>query len=65
VSGIAAIELYAVADEDYNAAMGAYRTLVEEATPSDGFLAALQKAGLGNPLKRETIEKLRPIFERR
>lgn len=64
VSGIAAIELYAVADEDYDAAMGAYRTLVEEATPSDGFLAALQKAGLGSPFESATVEKIRALFAR-
>lgn len=64
VSGIAAIELYAVANEDYDAAMIAYRTLVEEATPSDGFLAALQKAGLGSPFESATVEKIRALFAR-
>ena len=65
VSGIATIELYAAAEENYKAAQETYRKLAEEVAPSDGFLAALQLAGLGSPLDAKTYTKIQLAFERK
>lgn len=58
VSAVAAVEIFAIADEDYDAAITAYTTLVEGVTPEDGFIGALKKAGLGTPFEEETFVKV-------
>lgn len=58
VSAVAAVEIFAIAEEDYDAAMAAYTTLVEGVTAEDGFLEALKKAGLTTPFETETFEKV-------
>ena len=54
VSAVAALEVYAVAEEDYDAALTAYNALVDGITPEDGFLGALEKAGLTSPFEEQT-----------
>ena len=65
VSSIAALELAAIAQEDLNAAYATYTTLVEGVTEEDGFLKALEKAGLTSPFAEETYtETLDPVFSK-
>ena len=58
VSAVAAVEIFSIAEEDYDAAMQAYTTLVEGVTEEDGFLEALRKAGLTTPFEEETFKKV-------
>ena len=62
VSASAAINLYALAQEDYDAAIVAYTALVEGVTVEDGFLGALTKAGLTTPFEEETFIKIASIL---
>lgn len=55
ISASAAVNLYAIAQQDYDAAIIAYTSLVEGITVEDGFLGALAKAGLSNPFEEETF----------
>ena len=54
VSAVAALEICALAEEDYASALTAYNALVEGITPEDGFLGALEKAGLTSPFEEQT-----------
>lgn len=65
VSAVAAVEIFAIADEDYDAAITAYTTLVEGVTPEDGFIGALKKAGLGTPFEEETFVKVAQTMKTR
>lgn len=65
VSAVAAIEIFAVADEDYEAAQAAYIILVEDVTPEDGFIGALEKAGLGSPFEASTFTKVAEIMKKK
>lgn len=58
VSAIAAIEIFSISEDDYDAAITAYTTLVEGVTAEDGFLNALKKAGLTTPFEEETFKKV-------
>lgn len=62
VSASAAINIYALAQEDYDAAIAAYTTLVEDVTVEDGFLGALTKAGLTTPFDEETFIKIAAVL---
>ena len=54
ISAVAALEICALAEEDYGAALTAYTSLVEGITPEDGFIGALEKAGLTSPFEEQT-----------
>lgn len=54
VSAVAALEICALAEEDYASALTAYNALVEGIKPEDGFLGALEKAGLTSPFEEQT-----------
>lgn len=54
VSAVAALEICALAEVDYDAALTAYNALVDGITPEDGFLGALEKAGLTSPFEEQT-----------
>ncbi len=54
VSAVAALEVSALAEADYDNALVAYNALVDGITPEDGFLGALEKAGLTSPFEEET-----------
>lgn len=62
VSASAAINIYALAQEDYDAAILAYTTLVEGVTEADGFLGALEKAGLTTPFDEETFISIEGVL---
>jgi oligoendopeptidase F len=62
ISAVAAVEIYALAVEDADAAFVAYTTLVEGVTPEDGFLNALKKAGLTTPFEESTYEKISGVL---
>ena len=55
VSAISSLEILALAEEDRAAALTAYTTLVEGVTEEDGFLGALEIAGLTSPFSEETF----------
>ena len=57
-SSIAAMSIYAIAEEDEAAAREVYRKLIEEIEEDDGFKEALNKIGLIDPFKEEAFEKL-------
>ena len=59
ISAVAATEIFYVAEEIGQAeAYEVYTTLVEGVTYEDGFIKALEKAGLGSPFDKETYEKI-------
>jgi len=62
VSMMASLSLYATADEDEAAAREIYRILVEETEEDETFISAIEKAGLGSPFLRETVEKIVPVL---
>lgn len=59
VSGIAAINLYTVAQEDQDAARECYRKLMEEPVEDEGFLVNIQNAGLSGPFDEGVYQRLR------
>jgi hypothetical protein len=64
VSATAAVNILAIAEEDYDAALVAYQTLVEGVTYEDGFLGALAKAGLTTPFDEETFQNIEDVFKK-
>lgn len=62
VSATAAVNILAMAEEDYDAAIVAYTSLVEGVTYEDGFLGALAKAGLTTPFEEETFIKIEEVL---
>ena len=59
VSAVSSTEIFYIAEEiGQEEAYAVYTTLVEGVTYEDGFLGALEKAGLGSPFKEETYEKI-------
>ena len=58
ISAAAAVEIFALAEEDVDAAYAAYTTLVEGVTEEDGFLGALEKAGIYTPFEEEAFKKI-------
>lgn len=54
VSGVAALDLYAIADSDPDRAWEIYRKLMEEPLEGEGFLANISAAGLRGPFD-ETV----------
>ena len=64
VSAVAAVEIFAIAEEDYDAALTYYTALVEGVTEEDGFLGALTKAGLTTPFEEETFKKIAQTFKK-
>ena len=57
-SSIAALSIYAIAEEDEAAGREVYRKLIEEIDENDGFKAALAKIGLIDPFRKEAFDKL-------
>lgn len=64
ISASAAVNIYAIAQEDYAAAITAYTALVEGVTPEDGFLGALVKAGLSTPFEEETFVNIAGVLSK-
>lgn len=57
-SSIAAMSIYAIAEEDEAAGREVYRKLIEDIDENDGFKAALTKIGLVDPFQKAAFEKL-------
>ena len=55
VSAVASLEIFALAEDDYENAVLTYSKLVEGVEAEDGFLGALEKADLGSPFVEETF----------
>ena len=62
VSASAALNILALAEVDYDAALESYTKLVENITPEDGFLGALAKAGLTTPFEEETFMNIGEVL---
>jgi oligoendopeptidase F len=58
VSGIAAINLYTMAQQDETAARESLRKLMEEPVEDEGFLVNIQNAGLSGPFDEEVYRQL-------
>lgn len=63
VSAIAALEVFALAEEDYDAALVAYSKLVDGITEEDGFIGALKKAGFGSPFDEDTYFAIQQVLQ--
>ncbi len=58
VSLVACLDLFATALSDYEAAQECYRILQSDAADTDGFVSALELAGIGNPFEEQTFIKI-------
>ncbi len=58
VSGIVSTELYALAAEDFDRAVEAYRSLVEGYSKEKGFLQSVSEAGFGSPFDVQTYQHI-------
>ena len=58
VSAIASINIFTVAQEDYNQAIDVYCSLIEDSNIDDGFLGNLENAGLTGPFDEAVYIKL-------
>ncbi len=63
VSAIAAIDVFTIAEEDYEQAVEIYRALIEEVNLDDGFLGNTQNAGLDGPFDEEVYIKLQELCQ--
>ena len=62
MSGIASLDLYCKAMEDYEGALEIYMDLTKYATPEDQFLLNLEYVGLASPFEKEIYEALTETF---
>jgi len=53
-----ALNIFAEAEINYDNAKEIYRIIVEDVTEEDGFLGAMNKAGLSDPFSEETFKKI-------
>lgn len=65
VSSIAAMSLFAVAQNDWDEAMAIYQSLCEEFDQDIGFLANLKAVGLHTPFDKEFYLALQMLVDRR
>lgn len=56
VSNTESLNIFAIAEQDEAAARELYRILIEETEEVDGFLSAVDKAGLASPFEEELFE---------
>lgn len=64
VSGITAINLFTMAQEDEDAAIASYIRLQEEPLEDAGFLANIRYAGINGPFDKSVYEKLCSRYEK-
>ena len=62
MSGVVALELYALATENYSAAMTVYCALVEETDTKKSFLEMLDEVGLDSPFEETLYRVLASIY---
>ncbi len=65
VSSVAAMSLFTMAQEDYDAAMAAYMKLCMEPLEDAGFLGNIQAAGLYSPFDETFYQQLKQLLEER
>lgn len=58
-SSIAALNIYAISQDDEALARETYRKLIEEIGEDDGFKTVMTKIGLASPFEKATFEKLK------
>lgn len=63
VSAMAALNLYGLSREDYDAALEAYRIIQEEAVTDKDFVGTLEKAGVDSVFDEEAYIKLQGLIE--
>lgn len=63
VSALAAMDLYTVAEEDFDKAVEIYRELNENVDIEDGFLGNLEEAGLRGPFDEELYRALLDLVD--
>ena len=61
VSAISAINIFTIADEDYQEAVDIYCSLIEDVDLEEGFLGNIQDAGLDGPFDDEVYLKLQTM----
>ncbi len=61
-SAVTALNLFALAEEDYPAAQELYRRLVEEAPEVEGYEAALQSVGAASPFEEKSFTTIVELF---
>ena len=64
-SAMASLNLYAMSQEDYHAALEAYRIIQEEVDMDRDFTGTLEKAGMDSVFEEEAYIKLQGLFEER
>lgn len=62
VSAVSAMSIYTLYQQDPDLAVNAYRTITERDWEEDGFLVALEEAGLPNPFAESVYQKLGKRF---
>ncbi len=62
VSALAAMDLYTLAQEDYNKALECYVNLSEKLDPEKGFLGNLTDAGIQSPFEEDIYRQLYELF---
>ncbi len=62
-SAVTAMNLFALAEEDYPAAQELYRRLVEEAPGVEGYEAALESIGAASPFDEESFKTIVELFQ--
>lgn len=63
VSAIAAINIFTIADEDYEEAVRIYCNLIENVDLEEGFLGNIESAGLDGPFDEEVYQKLQALCQ--
>lgn len=63
VSAISAINIFTIADEDYQKAVDIYCSLIEDVDLEAGFLGNIQNAGLDGPFDDEVYLKLQAMCD--
>ena len=62
-SAIASLNLYCLSQEDFEAALEAYRIIQEEVDTDRNFLGTLEKAGMDSVFEEEAYIRLQSLFE--
>ena len=63
VSAISAVNIFTIADEDYQEAVDVYCSLIENVDLEEGFLGNIQDAGLDGPFDDEVYLKLHAMCD--
>lgn len=61
VSAIAAINIFTIADDNYEEAVRIYCSIIEDVDLDEGFLGNIQSAGLNGPFDKEVYMKLQAM----